>query len=527
VSTANTEVTRGTDTDDVRRRLRLPHSMQGALNRWAWDRVAFARDVFDVELMWAQARYLRFRGREMHALAGRRGGKSWTEAIRKMHQLTFQPHTLWYNTARTYHQALIIPHEAQSLCERSKIARHWIKDIDRSPFYRMTWITDAVWEARSLQNGGDNLRGLWGNGVHKDEEAFGWKADEKVIRGMLLDTDGERTGTTTPNGLNFHYHDWVSNETDMHAQMRRRGIQPADLHRPDAILLLDTLCVHWTTYDNPYLTDAAIKKLKRGLSPDGRLQEIDAVFIDVHGALCTERDLRPVEDGGIRDDDLELTEDEHVGGRKGKRWIRWHGGLDFVAGLDLGRWQSYTALAVLRRVGIRGDGKALTELSWLYTKRRPELGWPEMQVDVEQLVERFNATVLIDATHGSVGDAIADYWKIPKEKFQFTKATKEQLLLNLKLAIQERRIRLYYDEELFRQLGLYGTDPDETEGKGTEETWDLVMALALAQWQADAGGLGMQSVQVGQERVIPGLHSTAGSRLPRLGDSAPWRKPLR
>ncbi len=478
------------DPDVIRRALRLPHGLQHLIERWAVDKVAFCREVLEFEPTPKQARWLRA-GRfvkRKHLCAGRRGGKSFTQAADDVHAGIFEPRSKFLNTARTYQQSLLIPNEAIGLCARTKIGRTLIESVDRSPFFRLTWVTGTEWWARSLQNGGDNVRGEWYGKVNNDEAAFGSKRDSAVILPTLADVNGTYSTTTTPNGLNFYFSDWTETERAQARESRRRVIVDLDEEIAPGIYgatMLDHMVVKWRSDENPWLTEEALAELRANLSPSAIEQELNAEFLEVEGALCKASDLYPVEEGGIRDDDL------NEGGPMFQRAYR--DGNVVVAGCDLGRWKSWSVLVVMR-IDVR---------PWRVVSivARRGLGWETIQADIEQEVEKWRASVLVDSTHGSVGDVLVDFLNIPHDRFEFTKPSKEQLLLRLKLAIERRLFVVPNNEELLRQLGLYGTDPEGDR----DETWDYIMALALAVWQAEQNPGSGASLTSSTKRHFAGL----------------------
>jgi len=458
------------DPDVVRRALRLPQSLQYLVERWAVDKVAFCREVLQFDPTPKQARWLRAGtfAKTRNLCAGRRAGKSFTQAADDVHAGIFQPRSKFLNTARTYQQALLIPQEAIGLCSRTKIGRTLISDLDRSPFFRLTWVTGTEYWARSLQNGGDNVRGEWYGKVNQDEAAFGSKRDRAVILPTLADVNGTYSTTTTPNGLNFYHSAWTQNERTEAREMRRRLIRDLDEEVAPGIYgasLLDHMNIRWRSDENPWLTPEALAELRENLSPSAIDQELNAEFLEVEGALCKAADLAPVEEGGIRNDDLNPGGPLHQG--------VYQDGNVVVAGCDLGRWKSWSVLVVMR-IDVR---------PWRVVSIRAfrGIGWEFQQAEIEEEVRKWRASILIDSTHGSVGDVLVDFLNIPHDRFEFTKPSKDQLLLRLKLAIERRLFVVPNDEELLRQLGLYGTDPEGDR----DETWDYIMALALAVWQAE------------------------------------------
>lgn len=451
----------------VRSAQKLPHSTATILERGLIDTRFFCHTFLDWDPTAKQELWVRGMFKVGHIVAGRRGGKSECEAARDAKLLIYgptvgtRPGFRAINVARTVDQSKLVPNTMVSLLSRTKIGRWFIEGIDRAPFMRVRVRGGGELWARTTQNGGDNLRGHWADKVNRDEGAYGGSRDLNVILPMLADRNGTISATTTPNARNHYWMEYETSKRDQAHEARRRGVTSL----VDDVELLDTLALHWTSFDNPHVSHESLERWARKFGPKGREQELMAIFNDVEGALCKPSDLEPVEDGGIRDDDLELWAERH-----------YVDGAQFVAGMDVGRWRAFTVVIIMRV-----DVKPWRAVEIFATRKQ---GWEWIKGRCDEIIGRYRASALIDTTHGSQGDVLHEWMRVQSQKFEFTASSKDQLMLNLKFAIDERRFVLPGGvewEELYRQLQLWGTDEEDSYG---DETWDYLMALALAVWQA-------------------------------------------
>lgn len=121
------------------------------------------------------------------------------------------------------------------------------------------------WEA--LQERGKGV-GVRNNFVVLDEVSkytnfeFGW---EEILRPTLIDVKGEALFISTTNGFN-HFYDLCNKE----------------LNDPDYKTF------HFTSYDNPFIDPAEIKKIESEMTPDRAAQEIYAEFKKKEGLVYKE-----------------------------------------------------------------------------------------------------------------------------------------------------------------------------------------------------------------------------------------------
>lgn len=152
----------------------------------------------------------------------------------------------------------------------------------------------------------------------------------------------------------------------------------------------------------------------------------------------------------------------------------------FVVGLDWGRYQDFTAIAVLS--GHRDEAKLV------HLERFQLLGW-ERQIDrVEGVLSRFpGCRVLTDST--GAGDVILDrVWaRMPSqavEPFRFDSGSKRRLIDGLASLIDRAALKMRPDPNLLDELDSFRSFPTAHEGLRLEARSgrhdDLVIALALA-----------------------------------------------
>ena len=148
----------------------------------------------------------------------------------------------------------------------------------------------------------DHVRGTWADDIYLDEFAY---QDEniltKVCLPMVLDSDGTITIISTPNLRNHFYH----------LYLRARASD-------------EWAVFTFSSHENPHLSEDALAEITEEMLDVDYRQEILAEFVPGVGAVFT---IRP--EDFIPGDDPAL-----------------HAGHRFVAGLDWGQKQDYTALSI-------------------------------------------------------------------------------------------------------------------------------------------------------------------------------------
>jgi phage terminase large subunit len=123
----------------------------------------------------------------------------------------------------------------------------------------------------------DKLRGMKAQGVVFDEFAFaadGLQKWEMIFEPMLLTTEGWAMFISTPNGFNHFY------------EIANRAQQGGDWFYS-----------HATPYDNPYVNDAELERIKNERSEDNFYQEYMAEFRKMEGLVYREfkREIHVIE----------------------------------------------------------------------------------------------------------------------------------------------------------------------------------------------------------------------------------------
>ena len=235
--------------------------------------------------------------------AGRRGGK--TELVASLKAV---PHFL--NGGRVLYGA---PIAAQTDVFWETINERLHPLIKAGFIYRNK--TERYLEWQAGRNGriraktaydADTWRGDWGDLLIYDEYAFmNPDAWEVVGAPMLLDNDGEAWFISTPNRKNHFF------------ALYTRGINERENGRWESF--------HFTSYDNPHLSQSALAEITADMTDDMIRQEIMAQFLDNEGAV-----FRNIAACHMAGDTRPQDHANHV----------------LVAGIDWGKKQDYTVISI-------------------------------------------------------------------------------------------------------------------------------------------------------------------------------------
>lgn len=159
-------------------------------------------------------------------------------------------------------------------------------------------------------------------------------------------------------------------------------------------------------------------------------------------------------------------------------------GRFYVIGIDLAKTVDFTVMTVI-------DSVTRQIVAW---ERFQDLAWSIQKIKIQQLSLRYNnALCIIDST--GIGDPIVEdlqnsglslWYQADRPGFKFTNDTKSQLINNLSIAIEQRRITFPYEPILIEELNAF--EYNITEGgrikygapEGKHD--DCVISLALACW---------------------------------------------
>lgn len=159
-------------------------------------------------------------------------------------------------------------------------------------------------------------------------------------------------------------------------------------------------------------------------------------------------------------------------------------GRFYVMGADLARTVDFTVLTVI-------DGITREVVAW---ERFQDLAWSVQKLRIQQLASKYNnALVVLDST--GVGDPVVEdlqhsglslWYKDDKPGFKFTNESKNQLINNLAIAIEQRRITFPNEPILIDELQAFEysiTDGGRIKyGAPDGKHDDCVISLGLACW---------------------------------------------
>lgn len=175
---------------------------------------------------------------------------------------------------------------------------------------------------------------------------------------------------------------------------------------------------------------------------------------------------------------------------------------EFKLGVDLAKYNDWTVITPFN-----------VNTKFVYPiDRFNQVDWSLQKARIQTAVYKFNnARVTIDST--GLGDPIVEDLRImgvdisEKDAFKFTEKSRNDLLNNLALLLEQNRIKIPNDEVLIKELESFVFQANES-GKvkmeSTEAHDDTVMSLALAVWGLD---LSNKPIDFIQPRIKLNRHS--------------------
>lgn len=294
----------------------------------------------------------------------------------------------------------------------------------------------------------DNLRGAGLDFAVLDEAAFMQPSVwPQVVRPMLMDSDGGAMFLSTPYGRN---HFW---------ELYKLGLDPEEPQWAS---------FHFSSYENPLIPRAELGAIRRVTPERVWREEYMAEFVEdsgrvfrrIHEAATAPRDALP------------------VGGRR------------YVAGVDWGRENDYTVIAVLD-----AETRQMVALD-----RFREIGWEQQRGRLRTLCERWGVAV-IWAEANSIGAPNIEALQaegLPVRPFTTTARSKSALIEGLALALERGDLALLPDDVLLGELASYSLQRLPEGGyrysapPGAHD--DCVIALALAWHGLQHGGASVEFV---------------------------------
>lgn len=218
---------------------------------------------------------------------------------------------------------------------------------------------------------------------------------------------------------------------------------------------------HFRTIDNPYFKQEEWDRLKKITPKMIWQQEYEAEFLRDAAAV-----FRGI--GNIVADTLRSPEKSF-----------------YSMGVDLGKHNDYSVITVI-------DTQTNNVV---HLDKFIGIEYPLQKARVIATARQYNnARVCIDATHGSVGEPIAEDLTregLFVEEFGFSGKTKKELIEKLSIFIEQGFIKIPNNEELLDELNLFGyklTESGNVQYSAPEGSHDdCVISLALAVWSLNPG----------------------------------------
>lgn len=296
----------------------------------------------------------------------------------------------------------------------------------------------------------DSLIGEGVDGMVLDEAARIPKDKYDIdLRATLADKKGWAMFPSSPRAKNWFY------------EIFQRGLDP---------MMEDWASFNFPTLDNPEIDPDEIDEVRRTLPYHVYRQEFEAEFLDDSAGV-----FRGVSE--CIDDSLSLSP------------VPPRGGVRYLAGLDLAKYQNFTVLIVMD-----DEGRVV------YFDRWNQIEWPFTKARVVERVKAFGASMMMDST--GVGDPLYDDLVregIEVQGYKFTQESKKALIESLSLAIEKKEIAYPNIPELIGELQIYEYEFVMNAGRSTGRLKygapsgyydDCVDALALANWMRGRPGQG-------------------------------------
>jgi hypothetical protein len=359
---------------------------------------------------------------------GRRWGKTRLGAILCLDTAINRRGAAWW-IAPTYKVAAVGWRQLKGLARQ--IPGTVIREVDRkAEFPGGGW-----YQVRSADDP-DGLRGEGLNRVILDECAFiAEKAWSEALRPALSDRKGDALFISTPKGQNWFWRAWLKGQEDGREWMSWR----------------------FPSVSNPHLDPAEVESARGDLPERTYQQEYLAEFIDEAGGVF--RKVREAVDKDRRTPDPPKP------------------GTSYAMGVDVARTEDFTVIAVLDPTGRQ-----------VYHDRFNQISWERILGAVRAASEKYNkATVFFDST--GVGDPPFEQLRkagVPVRGYAFTNASKEALIDNLALKIEQGAVRLMDIPAQTNELLAYQYEltPSRNVRMNAPEGMhdDCVIGLALAAW---------------------------------------------
>jgi len=373
---------------------------------------------------------------------GRQCGKTSTIAVKAIHFAYCNPNVTVLIASPSLRQSMIMFDRILAFIYGSSILPKGVARKTRT-------VIQLLNESRiiALPCSENLLRGYTAQLVICDEAAF--MPEEVIVQivfPMLSTTDGSAIFLSTPWGRDhFFYRAFMDPNYSVH---------------------------HVKSTECPLIKPEFLEEQRRNMSNEAFRMEYLAEFVEAASCFFSQDLIR-----GCVDPDLEFISSLEVPVPGG----------EYYAGVDFGKLEDYSVIAILRREGDQ------LKLIYLYEF---SLGTPYSSV-IGHLVranQRFQfRKVFVDQT--GVGEPVIEELKaqgIQKvEGLTFTVKTKEELLTCLKLAMEQKRLKMPYHRRLCEQINEqqyeYSKSGHLTFSHPAGSHDDMLWSLALGCYAATVG----------------------------------------
>ena len=307
-----------------------------------------------------------------------------------------------------------------------------IQAATKSPM-EIQWLNGSITQFLSADQP-DNLRG---EGVHflvVDEAAMipeeTWY---EVLRPTLSDKQGKAIIVSTPKGQNWFYHVWA------------RGEDPA---------FPEYASFRFPTSSNPFIPASEIEEVKSTLPSDVFRQEYLAEFLEDSAGVFR----------GIKDCIQGELEEPKPGG-------------EYIVAWDIAKNQDFSVLLCMER-----QRKHVVAFD-----RFNQIEYQHQLNRLENMARKYRASIIMDST--GVGDPLFEEVRrrgMVVQGFKFTGESKQQLIENLQVMIEQQKISFPDIPVLINELQSFQYEMTRAGNirysapEGYHD--DCVIALALAAW---------------------------------------------
>jgi len=389
------------------------------------DPVIFSKLVLQFKPYEYQQKLLHDKSKRICACMGRQTGKSLTIAAKAIHFATINPKTTTLIISATLRQSTLMFEKIVNFIENSVLRKSVsYRSRTRIKLSNGSWII-----ALPSGHSGATLRGFKADLIVVDEAAF---IKEEIIASvalpMLSTTDGYCWMLSTPWDKSHIFYRAFSNPS--------------------------WSVYHLPTSVNPLISRKFLLGQKELVGEERYAREYLAEFVDDSNAYFPMTLIRSCIDDEIPSIDGEL-----------------------FGGYDPGGKQSYAAFVIVKRI----DDK----LYMVYKKCEKGKSYAEFNVELSDLYKKNNFSMLVDET--GLGNPIVEHLMelgMEVNGIQLTTRKKEELLSNLKILMESKKIALPYDEELLHSLNAIKYKRNRVGNfifeKRQHAHDDLAYALALA-----------------------------------------------